>query len=60
MPETVWTPLPEEVYEGVGAQWDVYRGMRERVRDDWQGFHPFTNVLVRPSVLLTHTTDDKR
>lgn len=29
--EVRWTPLPEEVYDGVGAQWDVYRAMRELV-----------------------------
>lgn len=27
--EVRWTPLPEEVYDGVGAQWDVYRAMRD-------------------------------
>lgn len=26
-----WTPLPEEVYDGVGAQWDVYRAMRDAI-----------------------------
>ena len=46
----IYTPLPEEVYEGVGAQWDVYRSMREMIGDDWEGYHPRTNVLVRPSV----------
>lgn len=46
MPESVWTPLPDEVYEGVGAQWDVYRAMRDRLGNDWEGFHPITNVMV--------------
>lgn len=27
--EVRWTPLPGEVYDGVGAQWDVYRAMRD-------------------------------
>ena len=44
--KSVWTPLPEEVYEGVGPQWDVYREMRDRVDGDWEAFHPITNVLV--------------
>lgn len=43
------TPPPEEVFEGVGQQWDVYRAMRERVEKDaeeqWAGFHPITNAL---------------
>ena len=42
----VWTALPMEVFEGVGDQWDVYRSMRERV-EDWEAFHPVTNILVR-------------
>ncbi|KAK8858853.1 hypothetical protein IAR55_003083 [Kwoniella newhampshirensis] len=40
-----WTPVPEEVYEGKGAQWDLYRAMRGHLDDDWEKFHPFTNVL---------------
>ncbi|WOO77920.1 Serine/threonine-protein kinase haspin hrk1 [Vanrija pseudolonga] len=46
------TPLPDEVYEGVGNQWDVYRAMRDRIEsaddaasDAWTAFHPITNVL---------------
>ncbi|TXT15882.1 hypothetical protein VHUM_00385 [Vanrija humicola] len=45
------TPLPVEVYEGVGDQWDVYRAMRERIEsvnpepEAWTAFHPITNVL---------------
>lgn len=52
MPQSVWTPLPDEVYEGVGPQWNVYRSMRDRVDGDWEGFHPSTNVLVSISTLL--------
>jgi len=47
--ETVWTPLPNELYEGIGKQWDVYRAMRDRIGDDWEGFHPITNALVSRS-----------
>lgn len=46
------TPLPDEVYEGVGNQWDVYRAVRDRIEsadeaasDAWTTFHPITNVL---------------
>ncbi|KAL7420550.1 hypothetical protein Q5752_004501 [Cryptotrichosporon argae] len=39
-----WAPLPDDVYDGVGAQWDVYRAMRARV-DDWAAYNPITNVL---------------
>lgn len=28
-----WAPLPDECYEGVGAQWDVYRRMRGVVEE---------------------------
>jgi hypothetical protein len=38
--------LPEDVYEGVGAQWNVYRGIRDLVKGDWKGYHPETNVMV--------------
>ncbi|OCF39703.1 HASPIN protein kinase [Kwoniella heveanensis CBS 569] len=45
--EPLWSELPAEVYEGKGAQWDVYRSMRDRVERDgeWPGFHPITNVM---------------
>lgn len=37
----------ENLYEGKGDyQFDIYRKMREVVKDDWQGFYPYTNVLV--------------
>lgn len=48
----VYTPLPEEVYDGVGDQWDVYRAQRDAVLsendnagDAWEAFHPSTNAL---------------
>ncbi|EIW67554.1 hypothetical protein TREMEDRAFT_64143 [Tremella mesenterica DSM 1558] len=43
--EPIYAELPEEVYEGVGDQWNVYRNMREVVRDRWEGFHSITNVM---------------
>lgn len=46
MPTPVWSQIPEEVYEGKGAQWDLYRAMRSRIGDDWDGFHAITNVMV--------------
>lgn len=49
MPEqgAVYSSLPEEVYEGVGNQWDVYRAQRDVVEGSgaWESFHPSTNVL---------------
>ncbi|WVQ96300.1 hypothetical protein IAU59_003404 [Kwoniella sp. CBS 9459] len=44
---SVWSELPTEVYEGKGAQWDVYRSMRNRIEieGEWQDFHPMTNVM---------------
>ncbi|BEJ14016.1 hypothetical protein CspHIS471_0311900 [Cutaneotrichosporon sp. HIS471] len=43
----VYSALPEEVYEGVGNQWDVYREQRDAVEGAgaWESFHPSTNVL---------------
>ncbi|KLT41186.1 hypothetical protein CC85DRAFT_248103 [Cutaneotrichosporon oleaginosum] len=43
----VYSALPEEVYEGVGDQWDVYREQRDVVEEAgaWDSFHPSTNVL---------------
>ena len=41
----VWTALPDEVFKGVGKQWDVYRAMKHEV-EDWRAFRPITNLLV--------------
>ncbi|WVQ65351.1 uncharacterized protein L199_003527 [Kwoniella botswanensis] len=48
--ESVWTEIPKEVYEGKGAQWDLYRLMRDKVEiekgiEGWKGFNPITNVM---------------
>ncbi|WVW84978.1 hypothetical protein I302_107014 [Kwoniella bestiolae CBS 10118] len=48
--ESVWTEIPKEVYEGKGAQWDLYRLMRDKVDGEgsdegWEGFNPITNVM---------------
>ena len=48
----LWCNLPEEVFEGKGDQWDVYRRMREIVGRDWKGNHLITNVLVGPDILV--------
>jgi serine/threonine-protein kinase haspin len=50
--QTAWTPLPEDVYDGVGDQWDVYRQMRDKVNGDWVDFHPVTNVMVGYHLLV--------
>jgi serine/threonine-protein kinase haspin len=41
-----WTAVHEDVYDGTGEQWDVYRRMRDTVAGDWKGFHGITNVMV--------------
>ncbi|WWC62880.1 uncharacterized protein I303_105478 [Kwoniella dejecticola CBS 10117] len=51
--ESVWTVFPGEVYEGKGAQWDLYRSMRDKIESSksasgqggWKGFNPITNVM---------------
>lgn len=44
-----WTQIPEDVYDGVGEQWDVYRRTRSHVEEigggDWSRFYPLTNVM---------------
>ncbi|KAG2013306.1 other/Haspin protein kinase [Coprinopsis cinerea AmutBmut pab1-1] len=41
-----WTPFDEEVFMGEGEyQFDVYRMMRDHTGDDWEGYHPLTNVM---------------
>jgi hypothetical protein len=61
-----FTPLPEEIFEGEGEQWDVYRAMRAMIkrgdhggdrgdRDDngeWEAFHAESNVMVSLQFLL--------
>ncbi|KAJ1743387.1 hypothetical protein LPJ68_000989 [Coemansia sp. RSA 1086] len=42
----------EALFKGEGdIQFDVYRQMRACAKDDWQGFHPQTNVLWLTYVL---------
>lgn len=37
----------ECVFEGEGdSQFDVYRAMRDHVDEDWEGYHPITNLMV--------------
>jgi hypothetical protein len=44
-----FTPIPEDVFSGVGDQWDVYRAIRDLVDDesdgDWAGHLPRTNLM---------------
>ncbi|KAJ2263274.1 hypothetical protein GGI01_000870, partial [Coemansia sp. RSA 376] len=36
----------ESLFQGQGdIQYDVYRQMRQCSKDDWEGFHPHTNVM---------------
>ena len=47
--ELFWTRIPEDVFDGQGEQWDVYRAMKTYIEadgDDWDGFHPVTNLMV--------------
>ncbi|KAJ2824209.1 hypothetical protein IWW50_003439, partial [Coemansia erecta] len=42
----------EALFQGEGdIQFDVYRQMRACAKDDWEGFHPHTNVLWLTYVL---------
>ncbi|WRT68046.1 uncharacterized protein IL334_005021 [Kwoniella shivajii] len=44
---SLWNEIPEEVYEGKGLQWDLYRSMRDKllIGNSWDGFNPITNVM---------------
>ncbi|CDZ98592.1 Serine/threonine kinase (haspin family) [Phaffia rhodozyma] len=42
----LWSPIDEEVFDGVGKQWDVYRAIRSHIGDrNWEGFFPKTNLF---------------
>ncbi|KAJ9116951.1 hypothetical protein QFC22_004609 [Naganishia vaughanmartiniae] len=46
--DPIWSVIPEDVFDGQGEQWDVYRAMRthiEAVGGDWVQFHPTTNLM---------------
>ncbi|KAF5363743.1 hypothetical protein D9756_000196 [Leucocoprinus leucothites] len=41
-----WTPFDEEVFMGEGDyQFDIYRFMKAYIGDNWEGYHPLTNVM---------------
>jgi serine/threonine-protein kinase haspin len=42
----VFTPVPEDVLEGEGEQWDVYRAIDKRIQGNWEGYHPISNLMV--------------
>lgn len=49
--ELFWSRIPEDVFDGQGEQWDVYRAMKTYIEangDDWDAFHPVTNLMVSP------------
>ncbi|KDE05137.1 haspin protein kinase [Microbotryum lychnidis-dioicae p1A1 Lamole] len=53
----------EEVFDGQGdPQFDVYRTMRDLIKDDWEGFHPITNLywLHYLSLKLLHAKKLRR
>ena len=59
--------LPVECYDGNGAQWDVYRAMRDLIEvdddpDAWDGFYPRTNVMWLQYIIrrLLHNTKTLR
>ncbi|WWC88402.1 uncharacterized protein L201_003313 [Kwoniella dendrophila CBS 6074] len=59
--ESIWTEVPEEVYEGKGLQWDLYRSMKDKIEDrqksnGWKGFNPITNVMWLHYILRYMTT----
>ncbi|KAI9634839.1 uncharacterized protein MKK02DRAFT_37715 [Dioszegia hungarica] len=41
----VFTPVPDDVLEGEGEQWDVYRAIDKRIQGDWEGYHPISNLM---------------
>lgn len=54
-----FTPLPEDIFEGKGEQWDVYRAMRAMIHrgdgdgdGEWEAFHAESNVMVSLQFLL--------
>jgi hypothetical protein len=57
-----FTPIPEDVFSGVGDQWDVYRAIRDLVDNesggDWAGHLPRTNLmwLRHLARVLLHST----
>ncbi|KAJ2922091.1 hypothetical protein H1R20_g15006, partial [Candolleomyces eurysporus] len=41
-----WTPFDAEVFMGEGDyQYDIYRMMRDLTGEEWEGYHPMTNVM---------------
>lgn len=44
--DIISSAMPSEVFEGQGAQWDVYRALRDVVGSDWAAYKPITNVMV--------------
>jgi hypothetical protein len=51
----------EDIFTGSGdSQFDVYREMRKLTNDNWVGFYPKTNVLVRCDIAAHHYTEKKR
>ncbi|KAI5476367.1 serine/threonine protein kinase Haspin [Pseudohyphozyma bogoriensis] len=50
----------ELIFEGEGDhQFDIYRNMRSLVGDDWEGYHPLTNVMWLHYLVLKLLHDKK-
>jgi serine/threonine-protein kinase haspin len=50
--EPIWSRIPDDVFDGQGEQWDVYRAMKahiEHAGNAWDGFYPVTNLMVSSS-----------
>lgn len=48
--DVVYTSLPNDIMDGEGAQWDVYREMKDAANGDWATYRPVTNVMVSPAI----------
>lgn len=47
--KVIHSSIPDDVFEGKGAQWDVYRSIRDTVDGDWSTYKPITNVMASAS-----------
>ncbi|KAJ9113812.1 hypothetical protein QFC19_000005 [Naganishia cerealis] len=46
--DPIWSAIPEEVFDGHGEQWDVYRAMKSHIDaagGKWEEFYPRTNLM---------------
>ncbi|KAJ9101743.1 hypothetical protein QFC21_003082 [Naganishia friedmannii] len=46
--DPIWSAIPDDVFDGQGEQWDVYRAMRSHIEalgGEWDQFYPTTNIM---------------